>query len=295
MTNKLIEKISKIKDDGRVKTLAWIFIIFSLIVVAATILYENLPLFVKYSLWGQDSFYAGLITNMYNSAIDFFVFSIGLYIVMIKHEEQGKIKQYRENIDDTRFWFSEEAAFKNYANIRRLQELGIKSIDISKCALIKTKLKNLDFSKSMAMGAVLDLANFENSKFSETSFRGAFANETSFNKVSFKDSSMEYLKFKNGKMRSSHLDNVSFEKADLKDADFHATQFKNCNFRSASLQGCNMERADLRQSVELTVQQLLTCKSLKYARLDADLEEEIRARRPDLLGKTSTRLTRNKP
>ena len=285
MLKNLRMAISSIKVDDRIRSLIFLFFIFIFIVIIATILYDILPLTIAYSLWGQDSFYAGLVTNMHSSAIDFLFFSIVLYIIMTKHEKHGKIKQYQENIDDTRFWMSEEAAFKNYANIRRLQELGINSIDISKCTLSYTKSKNLNFSNSKIMGAILDFANFEGSKFSQTSFRGAFAISTSFNNVKIIECSMDYIKLKNGKMRSSYLDDVSFEKAELDDTDFHSTVFTNCNFKNSSLQGCNMERTDLRKSRELTIEQLLSCKSLKYARLDEELEIEIRAIRPELLGK----------
>lgn len=274
--------------DARVKTLIYLFALFLIIIATSTILYEKLPLLFEFSLWGQDSFYAGIVTNMHSSAIDFLFFSIGLYVVMIKHEKQEKIKKYKENIDDTRFLFSEEAAFKNYANIRRLQELGIKSIDLSKCTLAKTKPKNLDLSKSMAMGALLDLTNFSASKFIETNFRGASANSATFNKVHIHNCCMRYLKFKNGRMMASALEDVDFFKAELEDANFHATRFKNCSFKNASLNGCNMERADLRQCFDLTVEQLVTCKSLKYAKLDANLESAVRAIRPDLLGPKST-------
>jgi len=283
---KIIEFLAK---DGRVISLFRVFIVFLIAIIIATILYERLPIYVKYSLWGQDSFYAGLVTNMHSSAIDFLVFSIGLYFVMTKHERLGLIRKYKENIDDTRFWFSAEASFKNYANIRRLQDLKIYSIDISKCALIKTKPKKLNLSNSQAMGAVLNGSNFEGSIFSNTSFRGAFAIGANFNNVSIENCPMRYFKFNKGKMRAGNLDGVDFFKAELDDSDFHSTRFKNCNFKEASLKGCNMERADLRQSIELTVEQLLACKSLKYARLDASLEDEIRARKPELLGRERRR------
>lgn len=283
MKNKLGKIILSVREDGRVGTLSWLFVIFLLIVVVATFLYEKLPLFLKFSLWGQDSFYAGIITNMHSSAIDFLFFSIGLYVVMIKHENQAKIKRYKENIDDTRFLFTHEAAFKNYANIRRLQELGIKSIDFSKCTLITTKPKALDLSNAMAMGAILDSANFSKSKFFATSFRGASAKGATFNDTNIVDCSMKYLKFEDGKMRASMLENVDFSRSELVNADFRATRFKNCCFKDASLHGCNMERADLRQSLDLTIGQLLTCKSLKYAKLDAHLESQVLQIQPNLL------------
>jgi hypothetical protein len=288
MFKKIREIHSFIQQDSRIKPLIWLFFIFSFFVIVATFLYAKIPLLINYSLWGEENFYFGLITNMHSSAIDFLVFSIGIYFVMLNHDKRVKIKQFHENIDDTRFWFSEEAAFRNFANIRRLQELGIKSIDFSKCSLVKTKLKELEFINSKAMGAVLDSANFEKSKFIKTSFRGAFARETSFYNTHIEDCCMDYLKLQNGTMKSSHIENVSFKRAELDGADFHSTQFKNCSFKEASLKECNMERADLRNCMELTIEQLLTCKSLKYTRLDSHLEKQIFEKNPNLLGRKSS-------
>ncbi len=278
----LKDRTHSIFSDSRFLPLFLLFIAFLLLSIFSTILYEKIPLIFSYSLWGEESFYSGIIVNMYSSAIDFFFFSIGLYFLMVNYEKREQIKKYRNNIDDTRFWFSAEAAFKNYANIRRLQELGVNSIDFSKCYLENTKPKGLKLNNSSAMGAILNSCNFEDSCFFETSFRGAFAKKASFYKTKIIKCEMSYLKFNDGNMKSSYLEDVTLIKAELDGANFHSARFNRCNFKNASIADCNMERADLRGAINLTVAQLLKCKSLKYAKIDESLEKEIRQINPKL-------------
>lgn len=93
---------------------------------------------------------------------------------------------------------------------------------------------------------------------------------------------MSYLKFNDGNMKSSYLEDVTLIKAELDGANFHSARFNRCNFKNASIADCNMERADLRGAINLTVAQLLKCKSLKYAKIDESLEKEIRQINPKL-------------
>jgi uncharacterized protein YjbI with pentapeptide repeats len=262
-----------------------VFGILVAIVIAATVAYQELPLMVSYSLWGQDSFYAGLITNMYNSVIDFFIFSIVLLALLNGYERRDKIQLYKDNIDDCRFWYSEEAAFKNAGNVRRLQVLNILSVDLSKTSLINTKLKRIKLKDTPLMGSDLTASSFDESTFDQCNFRGAQALKASFNNVRINRCNFKYLKFQEAQMVSSEIVDSEFDKANLTNARFRATIFKNCTFFDAILDGCDFERADLRGARGLTVAQLLTCANIKYAKLDSQLKTKIDAVNPKLLNK----------
>lgn len=292
MKNYWKKLIGMIKEDDRVGALLKIFFFFLLTVVLATVLYEEMPLLIKYSVLGQDSFYAGLITNMYNSAIDFLVFSIVLFVLMSKKEKRDQIKLYKENIDDSRFWFSDAAAFKNHANIRRLQELGVTSIDISKCTLASTKPKKIKLINSRAMGACLDHSNFDKSVFIDTNFQGATAKFGSFNEIDVQTCNFKYFKLVDAQMKSSRVADTNFTKAQLDRTTFYATVFKNCNFEGASLDGCTFERADMRGAIGLTAEQLLKCASIKYAKIDEDLADEIFEASPNFIKRRPMQLSR---
>lgn len=269
--------------DKRITTLLKLFGTSIVVLILATVGYKELPIVIHYSLLGEDSFYAGLITNMYNSVIDFFVFSIVLYVFLGRHDREDTIQRYKENIDDCRHWFAEEAAFKNAGNIRRLMALGVNEFDLSKTTLKNTKLKKVELLDTRLMGTCLDGSNFDDSKFERTDFKGASAKCTSFNNVILNECNLKYFAFHEGQMKSSRITDSDLTKADLTGSTFRASVFKGCSFEGAKLDRCNFERADLRNTEGLTIAQLLQCASIKYARLNPQLTTAINAINPKLL------------
>lgn len=280
-----VSEMNGLMQDKRVRTLLKLFGCCVFVLILATIGYKELPILVDYSLLGDDSFYSGLITNMYASVIDFFMFSIVLFIFFGRHEKEDKIQGYKDNIDDCRHWFSEEAAFKNAGNIRRLKALGVKSLDLSKTTLINTKLKGIELKDSLLMGACLDGSNFDKSKIETTDFNGVSANRSSFNTIKMQSCNLKYFVFQDAQMMNSVVTDSDFTKGNLAKSTFRATTFKGCCFERAILDGCIFERADLRNVVGLTSAQLLTCANIMYAKLDPALSSEIDAINPKLLRK----------
>lgn len=271
--------------DKRIATLLKLFSVYVVALIIITVAYNELPILVHYSLWGQDSFYAGFITNIYNSVLDFLVFSIILFVFLGRHEKTDKIQLYRNNIDDCRFWYSDEAAFKNAGNIRRLQNLGISSLDLSKCTLQKIKLKKESFVDSRFMGACLNDTNFDGSIFSKSDLQGATANKASFNQVTLSGCNLKYFEFQESQMLSANLSKCDFTKSKLCKSTFHATKLKDCTLEGADLTDCVFERADLRGAKGLTTSQLLKCKSIMYAKVDSVLADEVNMINPKLLKK----------
>jgi uncharacterized protein YjbI with pentapeptide repeats len=268
--------------DKRIFSLLKLLIGLLIALALIVYIYDKYVSTIKYSIFGESSFYTGLITNMFNSVIDFFIFTIILFIILGKHEKKDKIQLYKENIDDCRFWYSDEAAFKIAGNIRRLQELGITTYDLSKVSLSKTKLKETIFKSSRFMGSTLISTNLDNSTFDKCNFQGAFLNESSLNITVSKNCVYRYLRFNNAQMKSSKVSNSDFTNSMLCNSNFYATIFTDCIFEKADLTECNFERADVRKVKGLEVKQLLRCKSLKYTKMDEDLKKQLVSQKPEL-------------
>lgn len=269
-------------NEGRGGTLLKVFLAYLLFLATCTIGYKEIPLLTHYSLLGEETFYSGLITNLFSSAVDFLVFSFALYFLLAKHDANEKVRLYMDNIDDSRFLYTDEAAFRNSANIRRLQALGVNSLDLSKCTLRSTKVKRLSLIDSRLMGACLDETNLDGSTFVNVNFKGASAKGASMNNVRVTDGGFKNFDFEHGQMVGAMITGTDFTKSNLSFVNFKATKFVNCDFLQATLTGCSMERADLRGAANLTVSQLLQCGSIKYAHLDKCLADSID---PALLGR----------
>lgn len=273
----LIKKFAAFKNfnKGRGGTLLKVFLAYILFLAICIVGYKEMPILIKYSLLGEDSFYSGLITNLFSSAVDFLVFSFVLYFLLAKHDRTEKVRLYKDNIDDSRFLFSDEAAFRNAANVKRLQVLGENSLDLSKCNLKNTKIKEIKLVDSKLMGACLDDTNFEKSIFLNVNFKGASAKNALMNNIIVKKGNFKNFDFSSSQMIGAKIIDTDFSKSNLGSANFKATIFLNCNFLDASMNDCNMERADLRGAINLTVNQLLQCKSIKYAYLEKNLESAM--------------------
>jgi uncharacterized protein YjbI with pentapeptide repeats len=98
-------------------------------------------------------------------------------------------------------------------------------------------------------------------------------------------------------LRGAYLNRADFEEADLSGADLREADLRGAKLRDADLRGANLERAnlmdanlkrtnlegaDLRWAMFLQAEQLYEAKTLNQARLDPELEREIRQECPRL-------------
>lgn len=253
-------------------------IVYAIITFILTLLYDNVPIIWRFSVFSQDSFYLSFITNLYSGLVDFVIFTLVIWIFNQKLDKKDQINKYQNEIDDCRFWMSEEAMHKIWGNIRRLQEMEIHTYDLSKCMLDKIKLKECIFLKSKFMGANIKKANLTESEFIESSFQGAFLDESNIKKAKLKKCNCNYLKAHLLKAQSTHISDCTFRNAEFDGADFSYAIFKDCDFKKVSFKDVCLYRANLKGAKNLTSEQLLQCKNIEYIVLDEKhyLNPEIR-------------------
>jgi uncharacterized protein YjbI with pentapeptide repeats len=83
----------------------------------------------------------------------------------------------------------------------------------------------------------------------------------------------------------AQLQGAYLQDAWLKDTYLRRAQLQGAHLLDAQLQGADLKDAQLQGVQNLTVEQLLTVKTLYEAKLDQPLREEIKQRRPSLLDK----------
>lgn len=132
-----------------------------------------------------------IIIEMHGLWFDLILFGIVLSIYEAfrsKRETKEKedfernmlIKKYKDDINDFRFWKSEEASHKVAGSIRRLNELGITKIVLTNSWLEKADLRDMNLS-----GAYLINANLRLSFISNTNFTDADLRQATFSKAYF--------------------------------------------------------------------------------------------------------------
>lgn len=82
----------------------------------------------------------------------------------------------------------------------------------------------------------------------------------------------------NAYLRETILQSAKLEEANLEETCFAKANLKNAYLKHAHLKGTNLEGANLMGAKNLTVEQLSKVKTLYNAKLDPELEEELRAR-----------------
>ena len=98
-------------------------------------------------------------------------------------------------------------------------------------------------------------------------------------------------------LRGAYLDGADLEEANLSGADLRDADFKRARLRDADLKGANLERANLMDAIlkgtnlegtnlmwamNLQAKQLCEAHTLYQAKLDPELEREVKKERPQL-------------
>ncbi len=140
-----------------------------------------------------------ILVESHGLIFDLFVFGILITIYESIESKKNDIKRYKEEIDDFRFWFSEESKHRVKGLISRLINLDVKKIDLKHCNLVGcpttkkmiewdfsgAKVYNswyfdIDLSKSRFFLSEIYDSNFINSNLSGCTFGTAILFETNF-------------------------------------------------------------------------------------------------------------------
>jgi hypothetical protein len=81
---------------------------------------------------------------------------------------------------------------------------------------------------------------------------------------------------------------TSLNKADLEEADLTGANLTGVDLQEADLQGANLKGANLQKVKNITIEMLLSAKTLyKIKALDPELEKELKKTKPELFEKPS--------
>jgi len=267
------ENVSKILERPLLISLIVLIILSSLVV------WISLP----YYLWDFENFMVQILAEAHGMILNIAVIGIFVYWLNQKGETRQRIRSYKDEIDDFRKWKSEEAAFRNMGNIKRLNRHNISSLDLVDVHLEKANLNYVNLTKSN-----LNSATFKNSSLIGGKFNFARMNQTDFENANLNKSSIKRVyaggaNFKDAfliksEMSDSFLIKANFENAYLMEANLTGANLTEVNFENSSLY-----KADLRGVKGLTVEQISKAKTLYMAKIDSKLMEELKAKHPHLV------------
>ena len=251
-----------------------------LVLVSIIVLSLSFPLYINDSL----TMYENVLTEAHGMIFDILVIGILLYWLREQGEIKQRIRQYKDEIDDFRMWESEEAAFRNAGNIKRLNRYNITKIELVGAFLTKTNL-----SKVRLSGANLNTANFTNSLLIEAELVEARMNQTNFENANLNQANVIKTYASGANFKDAFLIKADFTgafliKTNFTNAYLMEANLSNCALTEANFSDANLYKADFRGAEGLSVEQLARAKSLYLARFDPELYEILKEEIPDLIG-----------
>lgn len=250
-----------------------------LIFVALLVVGLSLPYYI--SNFGE--FYMQVLAEAHGMIFDIAIIGILIFWLNKSGEKRMRIKTYKDEIDDFRLWTSEEAAFRTVGNIKRLNRNKIYELNLVDCFLAKTNLNYAILEKSN-----LNNANLSFSKLIECNLQNARLNQTNLESANLNQAKLYGAYASGANFRDAFLIKANFEKAFLIKADFTNAHMMETNLNGAYLNGANFDNAnlyktDLRNTIGLTLEQIVQVKTLYLALLDDDFKKIILENHPSLL------------
>ena len=251
-----------------------------LIFVALLVVGLSLPYYIS----DFKEFYMQVLAEAHGMIFDIAIIGILIFWLNKSGEKRMRIKTYKDEIDDFRLWTSEEAAFRTVGNIKRLNRNKIYELNLVDCFLAKTNLNYAILEKSN-----LNNANLSFSKLIECNLQNARLNQTNLESANLNQAKLYSAYASGANFRDAFLIKANFEKAFLIKADFSNAHMMETNLNSAYLNGANFDnanlyKADLRNTIGLTLEQIVKVKTLYLALLDDDFKALVMENYPSLLG-----------
>jgi uncharacterized protein YjbI with pentapeptide repeats len=211
-----------------------------------------------------------------------FIFALHT-LVESRREKKRNIKRWQEEIDDFRGWNSEEAKFRIVGNIKRLNKNGITKIDIINCYLKNAFLKGVSLQ-----GASIWKSNLKNANLNFADLQGADLTGINLQNAHLKDANLQgalafFSKDLYPFIKEANFQGADFEEANLENVKFIRANLYRANFNRAKLKGANLIEVNLQEAANLTIKQLSKVKTLYRAKLDPELEKQVKEKYPHLL------------
>lgn len=228
--------------------------------------------------------YINVLTEAHGMIFDILIIGILLYWLREQGDIKQRIRQYKDEIDDFRMWESDEAAFRNAGNIKRLNRYHVTKIELVGAFLAKTNLAKVNLQE-----ANMNTANFTNSILIESNLQEARMNQTDFENANLNQADLRGTYASGANFKDAFLIKANFEgafliKTNFTNAYLMEADLSNTALAEANFQDANLYKADFRGAEGLSLDQLSKAKSLYLSKFDPEIHALLEEAVPDLIG-----------
>ncbi|MEY8832854.1 pentapeptide repeat-containing protein [Phaeobacter italicus] len=182
-------------------------------------------------IFGADFDWSGVTTELWGLLAEIFVLGIIIFYIGERNQDKQFIERQRELISDFKYWDNDEAKFRILGAIRRLQGVGISSVNLAGVTLSSANLKEHGIRS-------LDGSNLSGGHWSSSIGIRVIS---TFAKIDFSDCSMCDVKLSQGDGMGGFTSR-EHQKAQAKYID--------CCFISCDLSGACFEQAEIKYTQE---------------------------------------------
>ncbi|MDN5202933.1 pentapeptide repeat-containing protein [Fulvivirgaceae bacterium BMA10] len=251
-----------------------VFLLLSVLVIGLSL---------RFYLHEFEEFYLNVLAEAHGMLFDILIIGILIFWLNKSGERRLRIRTYKDEIDDFRLWESDEAAFRNVGNIKRLNRHQIFSINLVNCYLAKTNLNYVVLKGSNLNSANLSYANLIECNLDEARLNQTNLESASLNQASLRGAYASGANFKDAFLIKSDLTNAFLIKADFNNAFMMEADLRGAYVTGAVFDNANLYRADLRNVTGLTIEQIKRVKTCYLAKFDDEVLEELKRECPQLI------------
>lgn len=244
-----------------------------------------LVLSISYPLFRHDpdSYLRAIMMEAHSMLFDLAIIGILLLWLNKSGEKRIRIKRNQDEIDDIRYWKSQEASYKILANVKRLIRDNVTKLDLNNCYL-----RNINLNFANLKGSNLNYADLEFCSLIDTNLNHARLNQASFmnanlNRANFSDSLLSGANLQKIKGIKTNFEKACLIKANLNDSFLIDANFQFSDLTGADFVNANLYMPDFRGARGLLPEQLSHAKMIVKPKMDDDLLAQINEQFPELL------------
>ncbi len=273
-TQKIRDFINNISEKP-ILTTTIVFLITCLLVFVFT-----------YPLYRDDpsSYFKSIVIEAHSMIFDLGIIGILLLWLNKSGEKRIRIKRNQDEIDDIRFWKSQEASYRILANIKRLIRDEVYKLDLNNCYLKSINLNFANLKESNLNYADLEQCSLIDTNLTHARLNQAIIVEANLNRANLSDSLLSGANLQRVKGIKTNFERACLIKANLTDAFLIDANFQDADLSGADLTNANFYMPDFRGARGLVPEQLAVVKSIVKPKMDQELLDALNEQFPHILG-----------
>jgi uncharacterized protein YjbI with pentapeptide repeats len=268
-----------------VETLATIAAVLVLIVFLITAFWDSVSASVlpntMLGLYNKD-FWENFLVEMHGIVFELSIIGVLILWIDSKRSKSGDITRLREDLDDYSTLDFPEINVKKLGHIKRLNEHGVKDIDVQNLVLNGLKVKGINVEGTRLIGLKIVAGSIVGSTFKSMKMRSSDFQESTIKSTTFESCELLKSKFIKSSCKGVDFSNSSLERADFTNANLQSSVFNGSDVRETKFEGANLKHASFHNSKHLTSEILIKAKNLDYVKVSDKIMSELIAMRPDI-------------